>query len=442
MIRGFRRSVGGCSYAEMGCASGLGGDGGGTFDLGCLKDGGARAWQTGAGRDAWVEAGSGIGDWTAWARQTCRELAPAWKMFPHKDAHHKGGDHGGKHLVSEELVREADARSEPKTTCVPGRLATVRGPMTVNQAKRHCLERGLPGFVYRHQPAPGGHSKKYGTGAQVWCLSEVTDPTGARFEQNANYDVYVAMPAQTPTETPAETHAGAKPAAGGGFGGFGATKPAVCKMSKTTCTPSGQPLTQFLTPHHGFTCDACGTTLPQGASAYGNRAEDYDVCSTCFGASVFGSGAAEPGGSSFATGFGAGFGAAAPGAGFGYGFGQQAGAQARGAAFGAQASVDQTMQAINAACKARGGAHAGYSCKTVSWDDAARGTVGGGLSSLGSNITDTYLKAKDGQRLFTVRPDNWNEKLGRKPRPPRSRSSRATRPRAARPWRRSPSATS
>ena len=207
MVRGFRRSVGGCSYAEMGCASGLGGDGGGTFDLGCLKDGGARAWQTGAGRDAWVEAGSGIGDWTAWARQTCRELAPAWKMFPNKDAHHKGGDHGGKHLVSEELVREADARSEPKTTCVPGRLATVRGPMTVNQAKRHCLERGLPGFVYRHQPAPGGHSKKYGTGAQVWCLSEVTDPTGARFEQNANYDVYVAMPAQTPTETPAETHA-------------------------------------------------------------------------------------------------------------------------------------------------------------------------------------------------------------------------------------------
>ena len=110
-----------------------------------------------------------------------------------------------------------------------------------------------------------------------------------------------------------------------------------------------------------------------------------------------------------------------------------------------QASVGQTMLDINAACKARGGAHAGCSCETVSWDDAARGTVVGGLSSHGAPTSQTrkfYLKAKDGQGLRTVRPDNWNEKLGRGPRPPRSRSSRATRPRAARPWRRSRSATS
>jgi len=31
----------------------------------------------------------------------------------------------------------------------------------------------------------------------------------------------------------------------------------------------------------------------------------------------------------------------------------------------------------------------------------------------GSNITDTRLYEKNGQQLFTVRPDNWNEKLGR-----------------------------
>ena len=36
----------------------------------------------------------------------------------------------------------------------------------------------------------------------------------------------------------------------------------------------------------------------------------------------------------------------------------------------------------------------------------------GGLSCWGSNITDTYLKSRSGIKLFTVRPDNWNEKLG------------------------------
>jgi len=72
------------------------------------------------------------------------------------------------------------------------------------------------------------------------------------------------------------------------------------------------------------------------------------------------------------------------------------------------------MVAINAACKAKGGAHATYSCKVVSWDDVSRGTVGSsGLSCWGANITDTYLKSEDGAQLFTVRSDNWNEKLGR-----------------------------
>merc|ERR1711998_486785 len=77
------------------------------------------------------------------------------------------------------------------------------------------------------------------------------------------------------------------------------------------------------------------------------------------------------------------------------------------------ASVSDTIQAINDACRARGGPHAQYSCKTVSWDDVQRGTVGGSLSCWGSNITDTRLYAKEGTQLFTVRPDNWNEKLGR-----------------------------
>ena len=76
------------------------------------------------------------------------------------------------------------------------------------------------------------------------------------------------------------------------------------------------------------------------------------------------------------------------------------------------ASVDATMKAINEACRSKGGHYATYSCQVVSWDDVSRGTVGGALSCWGANITDTYLKSKSGARLFTVRSDNWNEKLG------------------------------
>lgn len=76
------------------------------------------------------------------------------------------------------------------------------------------------------------------------------------------------------------------------------------------------------------------------------------------------------------------------------------------------ATVAETVKAINDACRSRGGVYAQYSCKTVSWDDVSRGTVGGSLSCWGANITDTRLYAKDGRQLFTVRADNWNEKLG------------------------------
>eukprot|EP00927_Polykrikos_kofoidii_P038576 TRINITY_DN3298_c0_g1_i1.p1 TRINITY_DN3298_c0_g1~~TRINITY_DN3298_c0_g1_i1.p1 ORF type:complete len:461 (+),score=99.57 TRINITY_DN3298_c0_g1_i1:51-1385(+) len=77
------------------------------------------------------------------------------------------------------------------------------------------------------------------------------------------------------------------------------------------------------------------------------------------------------------------------------------------------ASVEATQQAINQACRSRGGKYARYSCQVVSWDDVSRGTEDGSLSCWGSNITDTYLKSKDCTPLYTVRSDNWNEKLGR-----------------------------
>merc|ERR1711976_566798 len=76
------------------------------------------------------------------------------------------------------------------------------------------------------------------------------------------------------------------------------------------------------------------------------------------------------------------------------------------------ASISETIAAINSACREKGGIYQEYSCQTVSWDDVQRGTVGDSLSCWGSNITDTYLKSKDGRQLYTVRSDNWNEKLG------------------------------
>ncbi|KAK3286018.1 hypothetical protein CYMTET_6408 [Cymbomonas tetramitiformis] len=77
------------------------------------------------------------------------------------------------------------------------------------------------------------------------------------------------------------------------------------------------------------------------------------------------------------------------------------------------ASARELMGDINRTCRQKGGKYATYSCKQVSWDDVNRGTVGGALSCWGANITDTYLKSKSGAALFTLRPDNWNEKLGK-----------------------------
>lgn len=51
-------------------------------------------------------------------------------------------------------------------------------------------------------------------------------------------------------------------------------------------------------------------------------------------------------------------------------------------------SVRETCNAINTARKDKGGVYKDYFCKTVSWDDVQRGTVGGTLSCWGGNIYD------------------------------------------------------
>jgi len=52
-----------------------------------------------------------------------------------------------------------------------------------------------------------------------------------------------------------------------------------------------------------------------------------------------------------------------------------------------------------------------YSPKIVGWEDVTRGTIGGELSSIGSNISDVWLEGKLSQRYYTFRTDNWNEQL-------------------------------
>ena len=53
------------------------------------------------------------------------------------------------------------------------------------------------------------------------------------------------------------------------------------------------------------------------------------------------------------------------------------------------ASISDTLNQINSTLKESGGHYSNYSCKTVSWDDVQRGTVGGSLSCWGANITDS-----------------------------------------------------
>ena len=79
-------------------------------------------------------------------------------------------------------------------------------------------------------------------------------------------------------------------------------------------------------------------------------------------------------------------------------------------------SVQDTLNQINSVLKEvpNIGRYTSYSCKTVSWDDVQRGTVGGELSCWGANITDTRFHAIDGRQLFTMRgADKWNERLGK-----------------------------
>lgn len=70
-------------------------------------------------------------------------------------------------------------------------------------------------------------------------------------------------------------------------------------------------------------------------------------------------------------------------------------------------TIEQTKQAIHAAT-----AGSGFRCVNVSWEDAQRTNFGTTVSSVGPNISDVRLYEKSGSLLYTLRSDNWNERLG------------------------------
>lgn len=75
--------------------------------------------------------------------------------------------------------------------------------------------------------------------------------------------------------------------------------------------------------------------------------------------------------------------------------------------------VNKTIHQINETLKKSRSYYSTYSCETVSWDDVQRSKDEDILLSCwGSNISDTRLYAKDGRLLYTVRSNNWNERLG------------------------------
>ena len=54
----------------------------------------------------------------------------------------------------------------------------------------------------------------------------------------------------------------------------------------------------------------------------------------------------------------------------------------------------------------------GFRCTPVSWEDAQRGSVNGQLSCWGGNISDVRIWERNDSLVFTLRTDNWNERLG------------------------------
>jgi huntingtin len=53
-----------------------------------------------------------------------------------------------------------------------------------------------------------------------------------------------------------------------------------------------------------------------------------------------------------------------------------------------------------------------YKLARISWNDVSRYNGPNGLSAVGNNITDCKLVGRDNESFYTIRTDNWNEKIG------------------------------
>lgn len=75
-------------------------------------------------------------------------------------------------------------------------------------------------------------------------------------------------------------------------------------------------------------------------------------------------------------------------------------------------TIDDMLLAVQDAIKKAGTPYSGYSPKKVSWDDVCRSKIDEAVSFYGPNITDTQLFS-NATNLFTLRPDNHIEKIGK-----------------------------
>ena len=77
-----------------------------------------------------------------------------------------------------------------------------------------------------------------------------------------------------------------------------------------------------------------------------------------------------------------------------------------------EANIHNIIASLKTSLNQLGGKYPKYSPEYVSWEDVSRGTDNNGyLSCWGGNISDVYLKARDGRPLYTIRPENFDEKL-------------------------------
>ena len=83
-----------------------------------------------------------------------------------------------------------------------------------------------------------------------------------------------------------------------------------------------------------------------------------------------------------------------------------------------EVTPQELLKYVNKTTCKLGGHYAEYSTKTVSYDDVSRYEIkdlGGKkqVSAYGSNITDSYLKKKDGTPVYVTRPNNVFERIGK-----------------------------